>query len=139
MARILRNGQAYSAGDVIVTIRGMSDVNPSAIEYSYTYSHEREMGLKRKPRAWRMGGVEYSCNITLSMDVITELERMCPPGTDLAMLKPFPIIVVYLSSENEEITDIITAKFQGAGRSISNDGAIEYQFEMFVTDMELNV
>jgi hypothetical protein len=138
MARIRRCGEAYSAGDIIVTMGGISDVNPSAIEYDYTYTHETEMGLKRKPRAWRMGGVEYSCSITLPLDVVSEFEKAAPGG-DLAKLRPFPIIVSFFNNENEMITDCITAKFQGSGRTVTNDGAIEQQFDMFVIDMELNV
>jgi hypothetical protein len=138
MARIRRCGEAYSAGDITVNMGGMPDVNPSAIEYDYNYTHEREMGLHREPRAWRMGGAEYSCSITLPLDVVSEFEKVAPNG-NLAKLRPFPIIVVFLNNENEMITDCITAKFQGSGRTATNDGAIEQQFDMFVIDMNLNV
>ena len=38
--RIKRMGEVYSSGDVVVTVPGMFDVNPSNIEYGYKYSHE---------------------------------------------------------------------------------------------------
>jgi hypothetical protein len=138
MARIRRMGEAYSSGDVTVTMSGMQDVNPSSISYDYKYTHETEMGIRRKPRAWRMGGVEYSCSITLPLDVVSEFEKIAPDG-DLAKIKPFPINVVFFNSENEMIRDVVIAKFQGSGRSVSNDGSLEQEFEMFVVDMNLHI
>ncbi|MDR1459155.1 MAG: hypothetical protein LBI60_02965 [Bacteroidales bacterium] len=137
MARIRRMGESYSSGDVTVTAGGMQDVNPSAIEYDYKYGHEYEMGLRRKPRAWRMGGIEYTCSITLPLDVVSEFEKVAPQG-DLAKLRPFPINVFFFNNENEPIMDLIIAKFQGSGRKVNNDDAIEHEFELFVIDMDLN-
>jgi hypothetical protein len=138
MARIKRMGEAYSAGDVVVTIAGMQDVDPSAIEYGYSYAHEYQRGLHRSPKAWRMGAKDYEGNITLPLDVSAELEKVAP-FHDIALIRPFPIVVVFFNLENERITDRLWAKFKGNKRSVSGDAAIENQFELFITDFEPNV
>ena len=138
MARIRRMGEAYSSGDVVVTINGIYDVDPTAIEYNQKYTHSYQRGLHRSPRAWRMGAKEYEGNITLPIDIISEFEKIAPNG-DIALIRPFPIIVEFFNVENEKIKDIIIAKFQGDGRSVTNDGELEYQYDLFIIEISLNV
>lgn len=138
MARIKRMGEVYSSGDVTVTVNGMQDVNPSAIEYGYSYAHEYERGIARKPRGWRMGTLEYTGSITLPLDVIAEFEKNAPDG-DLARIKPFPINIVYFNDSNDMIRDLVTAKFKGNSRSVATDGELQNQFDLFVLDIKLNI
>lgn len=138
MSRLKRMGEAYSAGDVIVTLAGMFDVNPSAIEYDTTNAHEYSRGLARKARAWRMGAEEHTGKITLALDVISDIEHAAPKGR-LANIRPFPINVTYFNHDNEMIHDIITAKFKGQGRSVTGDGELEKEFDLFVLDIKYNV
>lgn len=137
MARIIRMGEVYSAGDVIVTMAGMHDVNPSSIEYDTKNAHEYSRGIKREARGWRMGAEEQTCKVTLPIDVIASFEKIAPSGK-LSKLRPFPISVVLFNAENEMIEDYILAKFQGNGRKISPDSELEYDYELFVLDMVLN-
>lgn len=136
MARVKRMGEVYSAGDAKVTVAGMYDFDPSAISYGYKYAHEYQRGLKRKPRGWRMGAIEYEGSMTLALDIVAELEKMFG---DIAKIRPFPINVTYANFENEMIHDIIWAKFTGNKREITNDGELENEYELFVLDMNLNV
>lgn len=136
MARVRRMGEVYSAGDVIVTVAGIYDFDPSAISYSYTYAHEYQRGLKRKPRGWRMGQMEMEGSMTLPLDIVATLEKMFG---DIALIRPFPIIVTYANFENEVIRDIIWAKFQGNGREVTDDGELEREYDLFITDIKLNV
>ena len=138
MAIIRRMGEVYSAGDVIVDIAGLHDVNPSAIEYNSSYAHEYSRGLKRKARGWRMGAREMDVKMTLPLDVISVIEKVAPKG-ELAFIRPFPITVVYTNAENDLITDVIIAKFKGQGRSVTVDGELEREYELFATDMKFNV
>lgn len=138
MARVRRMGEVYSAGDVTVNIAGLHDVNPSAIEYNSKYAHEYSKGLKRKARGWRMGAREMDAKITLPLDVISVIEKVAPKG-ELAFIRPFPITVVYTNEENDIITDIIIAKFIGQGRSVTVDGELEKEYELFPTDIKFNV
>jgi hypothetical protein len=132
-------GEVYSAGDCVVTVAGMFDVNPSAIEYGYKYAHEYSKGIKRKPRGWRMGGIEYDAGkITLPLDVIAEFERFAPNG-EIARIKPFPINITFFNAENEMIHDYVYAKFTGDGRSVTGDGELERELELFILDMHLHV
>lgn len=131
-------GEAYSPGDVTVTIAGMQDVDPSAIEYGYKYAHEYQRGLRRAPKAWRMGPKEYEGSITLPLDVSAELEKVAPLH-DVALIRPFPITVVFFNLENEKVTDVIWAKLTGNKRTVSGDAAIENQFELFITQLDLNI
>jgi hypothetical protein len=131
-------GEVYSSGDVIVTVAGMRDVNPSAIEYGYSYAHEYQRGIRRAPRGWRMGAKEFEGSITLPLDVVAEFEKIAPAG-DVACIRPFPINVVYLNTENEMIRDLVVAKFQGNKRSVSNDGELENQYDLFILDVQLNI
>ncbi|MDD2345193.1 MAG: hypothetical protein RBS19_03265 [Bacteroidales bacterium] len=137
MARVVRMGEVYSAGDVVVTVAGMHDVNPSSIEYNSQNAHEYSRGLKREPRGWRMGAEEMTCKITLPLDVIAGFEKIAPGGK-LAKLRPFPISVVIFNAENEMIEDYVLAKFQGNGRNISPDSELEYDYDLFVLDMSFN-
>lgn len=138
MARIKRMGEVYSSGDVVVTVAGMVDVNPSAIEYGYKYAHEYQRGIKRAPRGWRMGAKEYESKITLPLDVMAEFEKAAPMG-DIALIRPFPINVVLFNSENEMIRDQVIAKFTGNKRNITGDGELETECELFTLDVQLNI
>lgn len=138
MPRVRRMHEAYSAGDVTITLMGWYDINPTAIEYSYKYAHEYQRGLRREPRAYRIGQKEMEGKITLPLEASAILERIAP-HSDLAMIKPFPIIVTFFNDENILITDVLEAKFQGNGRSVTNDGELEYEYELFMTSIALNV
>ncbi len=138
MARIKRMGEVYSSGDVTVTAAGMFDVNPSAIEYGYSYQHEYQRGLRRSPRGWRMGQKEFEGKITLPLDVVAEFEKVAPAG-DIALIRPFPINVIYANAQNELIHDLVIAKFQGNKRSVTGDGELENEFDLFILDIQLNI
>ncbi len=138
MARIKRLKEVYASGDVTVTFLGKFDIDPSAIEYNYSYAHEYQRGLRRDARGWRMGQKEMDAKITLPLDAIAEIERFAPLG-DIALLKPFPIIVTFFNSENVLIKDLIEAKFKGNGRAVTADGELETEYELFVTAMNLNI
>ena len=137
MGRIRRMGEAYSAGDVTVTVAGMRDVDPNAISYGYSYAHAKQQGLRRKARAWRMGTQTMEGSITLPIDVAAEFEKIAPRG-DIARIRPFPINVVFLNAENEMIRDVIIAKFTGNARSVTGDEDIANEYELFVLDIQLN-
>ena len=129
-------GEAYSSGDCVVTIGGIFDVNPNAIKYEYNYAHEYERGLRRTPARWRMGSKDMSASITLSLDFIAKIERTFG---DIAKIKPFPINISFLNNEDFIIKDFIMAKFQGNGREVTSDGELAKEYELFVTQMALNV
>lgn len=137
MGIIRRMGEVYSAGDVVVTLAGLFDINPSAIEYNSSYAHEYQRGISRKPRGWRMGAKEMDAKITLPLDVISELERAAPSG-ELALIRPFPINITFANTENDMIHDVIIAKFKGNGRSVTTDGELEKELDLFVLDIKFN-
>ncbi len=138
MARIRRMGEEYSSGDAVITIAGMRDVDVDSINYDYKYGHTKQQGIRRKGRSWRMGPRECNCSIGLPLDVISEFEKIAPRG-DIALIRPFPINIVFLNAENEMIRDLVIAKFQGNGRRVSPDEGITYEYELFVLDMDLNI
>jgi hypothetical protein len=133
---IRRLGEEYSSGDVVVTIAGLVDVDPSAIEYDYKYAHTARYGIKRKPRGWNMGKVEYTGKITLPLDVVAEFEKVS--GGDIAKIRPFPINVTFANEENDMIHDYIYCKFEGNGRNVKGDDGLEKELDLFVLDMKLN-
>lgn len=138
MAKVKRMHEVYSSGDVTVTLNGIYDINPSAIEYNSNYAHEYQRGLRRNARGWRMGAQEMDAKITLPLDAVSQIEKSAPNG-DIALIRPFPIIITFLNSENDIIKDIVTAKFKGNGRAVTNDGEIEREYELFPTEMKFNV
>jgi hypothetical protein len=138
MAIVKRMHEVYSSGDVTVTLMGIYDINPTAIEYNSAYAHEYQRGLRRDARGWRMGAKEMDAKITLPLDAIAMIEKAIPGG-DLALFKPFPIIVTFFNSENILIKDMIMAKFKGNGRAVTNDGEIEKEYELFPTEMLFNI
>lgn len=138
MATVKRMHEVYSSGDVTVTLMGIHDINPSAIEYNSNYAHEYQRGLRRDARGWRMGAKEMDAKITLPLDTIAIIEKAAPNG-DIALIRPFPIIVTFFNTENVLIKDIITAKFKGNGRTVTNDGEIEKEYELFPTEIQYNI
>lgn len=138
MAKVKKMGEVYSSGDVTVTMNGEYDINPTAIEYNLNYAHEYQRGLRRRARGWRMGAEEMDAKITLPLDVISRIEKTAPNG-NLALMRPFPIIVTYFNYENVLIKDLIIAKFKGNGRAVTNDGEIEKEYELFPTEMQFNI
>ena len=136
MSRIKRMGEVYSAGDVKATVAGIYDFDPSAISYGYKYEHVAQYGLKRKPRGWRMGKIEYEHSMTLALDIVADLEKKFG---DIALIRPFPVNITFANFENEMIHDLVWAKFTGNKRDVTNDGELENEFEMFVLDMKLNI
>lgn len=138
MTIIRRMGEAYSAGDVVVTLAGLFDVNPSAIDYGTTNDHEFQYGLKRKARAWRMGKEAHTGKITLPLDVISSIERAAPKHR-LALIKPFPINITFFNDDNEMIHDILIAKFKDQGRDVTADSDLGKELELFVLDIQYNV
>lgn len=135
MARIGRMGEYYSSGDITVDIAGMQDVDPSAIDYGYKYAHDYVRGIKRDPKGWRMGQKEMDAKITLTLDIVREFEKVAP-NRDIARIRPFPIIVVFTNEENEIIVDTIIAKFTGNRRSVTGDGELESELELFVISID---
>lgn len=135
---IRRMGEVYSSGDVVVTLAGLYDINPTAIEYNYNYGHAYQRGIKREPRGYRMGQKEYDGKITLPLDVVSAIEKFAPKG-DIARIRPFPINVTYFNAENELINDLVVAKFTGNGRNVTGDGELEKELELFVLSIDLNV
>jgi hypothetical protein len=138
MSIIRRMGEVYSAGDVVVTLAGLFDINPSAIDYNSKYAHEYQRGIKREPRGWRMGAKEMDAKITLPLDVLAVIENAAPKG-EIAFIRPFPINVTYANKDNEMISDVIVAKFTGTGRNVTADGELEKELELFVLDIKFNV
>lgn len=136
MSRIKRMGEVYSAGDAKVTLAGIYDFDPTAISYGYKYAHEYQRGLKRKPRGWRMGQIEYESSMTLPLDIASEIEKKFG---DLALIRPFPVNVTFANYENEMIHDLIWMKFTGNKREVKGDSELENEYEMFVLDMDLNI
>ena len=130
-------GEVYSAGDVTVTVAGLFDVNPSAVEYNYKYAHEYQRGIKREARGWRMGAKEMDGKITLPLDVVAQIELAAPKG-DIALIRPFPINVTFANTENVLINDVVFAKFTGNGRNVTADGELEKELELFVLDINLH-
>ncbi|WP_418894701.1 hypothetical protein [Limibacterium fermenti] len=135
---IKRMGEVYSSGDAVVTLAGMYDINPTAIEYGYSYAHAYQRGIKREPRGWRMGAKDYEGKVTLPLDLVSYIEKFAPGG-DIARIRPFPINVTFFNAENELINDLVTAKFQGNGRAVTNDGELEREFDLFIIGIKLNV
>ena len=138
MGIIRRMGEVYSSGDVVVTMAGMFDINPSAIEYNSTYAHEYQRGIKREPRGWRMGAKDMDAKITLPLDVLGAVENAAPKK-GIAFIRPFPINVTFANQDNELITDVIICKFKGTGRNVTPDGELEKEMDLFVLDIKFNV
>ena len=135
---VRRMGEAYSSGDCTVVIAGVFDINPTAIEYDSKHAHTAYHGIRRRLRTWGMGKEELTAKITLPIDVVAEFEKVAPHGK-IAFLRPFPINVVFLNLENEMIQDYLYVKFTGNGRSVTVDGELVKELELFPLDIQFNV
>lgn len=136
MGKIKRNGKAYDSGDAVAKINGV-EIDLKSIEYGNEQEHQLNFGLGNNPTSWSMGKINPNASMTAMMHDMTPIEKSTEGG--LLKIKPFVITVEFVNEFNEIIVDKIIAKFQKEGRSVTGDMGLEYQYDLFALDVELNV
>lgn len=136
MSRINRNGKAYDSADVRVQINGVP-IEVKSIEYSNEQEHQLNYTLGARATSWSRGKITPSASMTLLMNDVAALETAAQG--DLLGLKPFTITVEFANEHNLVIVDRIIAKFQKEGRNVTGDMGLEFQYDLFALDVQLNV
>ncbi|SDE75897.1 hypothetical protein [Riemerella columbipharyngis] len=136
MSRINRNGKAYDSADVTVQINGVP-IEVKSMEYGNEQEHQLNHTLGARATSWSRGKITPSASMTLLMVDVVALETAS--GGDLLSIEPFTITVEFANEYNVVIVDKIVAKFKKEGRSVTGDMGLEYQYELFALDVQLNV
>lgn len=136
MAKINRNGKAYDSADVTVQINGVP-IEVKSLEYSNEQEHQLNHTLGAKATSWSQGKVIPSASMTMLMVDVVALEKAAKG--DLLGIKPFTITVEFANEYNEIIVDKVVAKFQKEGRNVTGDMGLEFQYDLFALNVQLNV
>ena len=136
MARINRNGKAYDSADVYVQINGVP-IEVKSLEYGNEQEHQLNHTLGSKATSWSKGKITPSASMNLMMADVAPLETAA--GGDLLGVKPFTITVEFANEYNLIIVDKIIAKFMKEGRNVTGDMGLEYGYDLFALDVQLNV
>ncbi|TAG31884.1 MAG: hypothetical protein EAZ35_02210 [Sphingobacteriia bacterium] len=132
------NGKQYTGADLNIALFGAIEDEVKSISYNYERKHVHNESLKGLT-SWSMGAISNpTCNIELFMTAVARIELIARSSGvgDITLLKPFPIVISYINDDLREVVDIVTCKFQAAGRKVENpvDG-ISQSFDMFVTGL----
>lgn len=136
MATINRNGKAYDSADVTVRINEI-EVELKSLEYGNEQEHQLNHTMGAKATSWSRGKITPNASMTALMVDIAPLEMEA--GGDLLSVAPFTITVEFANEYNVVIVDKIVAKFAKEGRNITGDMGLEYQYDLFALDVQLNV
>lgn len=136
MATINRNGKAYDSADVTVRINGV-EVELKSLEYGNEQENQLNHTMKKKATSWSSGKITPNASMTALMVDIAPIEAAA--NGDLLSVKPFTITVEFANEYNVIIVDKIVAKFTKEGRNITGDMGLEYQYNLFALDVQLNV
>ena len=136
MARINRNGKAYDSADVYVQINGVP-IEVKSLEYGNEQEHQLNHTLGSKATSWSKGKITPSASMNLMMADVAPLETAA--GGDLLGVEPFTITVEFANEYNLIIVDKIIAKFMKEGRNVTGDMGLEYGYDLFALDVQLNV
>jgi len=135
MATVIKNKKAYDSGDVNVFISGVP-VEVVEIKYETEQEHQVNYTLHEKPTSWSRGKKSFTASISLMMEDAVQLEDAA--NGDLLSIQPFPINVSFVNEFNKLVNDTIVAKFQKQGREVTGDMGLQYQYDLFVLDIEYN-
>lgn len=135
------NKKQYTGADVSFDLFGYREDEVKEASYDYERKHNYNESLKGIS-SYSVGGItNMKFSLTLYMTAVHRIEKLAKNSgqPDITLLKPFKVAINYLNDDLEEKTDIVTAKFQSMGRTITGEGGLAQQFEMFVTGIALNV
>ncbi|MRI64700.1 hypothetical protein EDM00_11990, partial [Ornithobacterium rhinotracheale] len=112
-------------------------IEVKSIEYGNEQEHQLNHTLGARATSWSFGKITPSASMTLLMNDVAALETAAQG--DLLGLKPFTITVEFANEHNLVIVDRIIAKFQKEGRNVTGDMGLEFQYDLFALDVQLNV
>lgn len=132
--------KSFDSGDATVVIMGVIEDEWTRMEYATTQEHQLNHSGSNKATSWSSGKVEHTATLEMYMSAVRKYEKAAKDaGSSLPALKPFPIAVTYLNDDQEEVTDIITAKFMSQGRTLNGEMGLKQSFELFVLDIQYSV
>jgi len=137
MSLIKRNGQAFDAGDVNVTLFGRLDWEVTEITYNTEQEHQANHSLgSNKQTSFSMGKVTHTASMTMRLASASAIEKAA--GGNLLQVKPFPINVTFVNESNDIVNDTLLVKFQSQGREVGGDMDLKKQYTLFVIDIDYN-
>lgn len=137
MSLIKKNGKAFDAGDVDVTLFGRNNYEVTEITYNTEQEHQPNHSLgSNKQTSFSMGKISNTGSITLRLASASAIEKAA--GGDLLRVKPFHVNVSFVNDSNDIVNDTLLVKFQSQGRDVGGDMDLKKQYTLFVIDVDYN-
>ncbi len=137
MSTVRKNGRAYDAGDVVISMFASVGYEVTDISYGTEQEHQLNHSLgSNKPTSYSKGKITHQNSITMRLASISSIEKAA--GGSLLDIKPFEINVTFINDNNDIINDTLLVKFKSQGREVPSEMDLKYQFELFVLDIDYN-
>ncbi len=111
-----------------------------AISYDDSTEKENVYGAGKMPIGRAEGNYEAKASITLLKEEVNALQNSLPPGSGLAAIAPFPLIVEYEYNGFKKKDVVHNCEFTGNGVDVKqNDKTIATKFDLIVSHIWWNV
>jgi len=141
MATVIVNKRQYDNADCKLTVFGAEEDEFKDASYSYERDHTYNKSAGGIS-SYSVGGIkDMKCSITLYMTAVQRIKKIAKANgvTDITLLAPFDMAFNYVNEELDEVTDIITGKFQSDGKEVNGEGGLAMKYDLFVTGIQLDV
>lgn len=111
----------FSPGDATLSAFGQVVEDWTKISYSYDDEAVKNYTGNNKLTSYSLGkeNEEATLEVFMSQCRVWEKRALSSKGTaKLSALDPFPIAINYFNDDLEEVTDVITVKILGTGRTV---------------------
>lgn len=111
----------FSSGDATCAAFGKEVTGFKKVTYTDKQAAVKNRAGNNKLHSYSLGDVEEEATLEVYMSQCREWEKHAEATTGSPLLRnlpPFPYAVTYLNEDLEEVTDVLTIKILGQGRSI---------------------
>lgn len=133
-------GKMAGWNSVTVNMLGRDVEGINALAYDDETEKENVYGAGKKPVGRAEGNYSAKASITLLLEEVNALQNSLPPGSSLADIAPFPIVVEYEYNGFKKKDIIHNCEFKGRGVDVKqNDKTIANKFDLVVSHIWWNV
>ncbi len=141
MAQPLINSRAYDWASISLQLLGQTIFGVTAISYGHKQEKTNNYGAGVNPVSRGYGKREPEASITLEMKEVERIQaavQQAQPGGSLLDIKPFPVVVSYVTPENALITHTLHhCEFTENKRDIkTGDASIEVELPLVISHIE---
>ncbi len=135
------NGRAYDFASIQLQLLGQTIIGVTAISYGHKQGKTNNYGAGVNPVSRGYGKREPEASLTLEMKEVERIQaavEQTQPGGSLLDIKPFPIVVSYVTPENALITHTLhECEFLENKRDMkTGDTSIEVELPLILSHIE---